>query len=360
MRLIKGVWAAVGLGAVLSVGAVRASSNHQAMADTVLDCVQPHLAAAEGEVVLACGRAGTVLISRSVDGGRTFAPLKTIATVPELPLGRRRGPRIAADGDTLIVSAVVGRAQKPRSTGDLMVWRSSDHGTSWTGPVRINSEPDAAREGLHALAARGGRFVAVWLDLRQHGTTLYASESRDGGRQWGPERRLYVSPSGSICECCQPSVALGAAGAPLAMFRNNIGGNRDMYVVDDRGRAAKLGHGSWQMSACPMDGGGIARGDGDGVLTVWRREQTIYVASPDGTEQPLGDGHDGAVAAHRSSYAVAWVAPTGLVLAGDYRARPVPVDGQGTFPTLTSSRRGGGVLAWQHGNETHVRTFAAR
>ena len=334
-----------------------AVDTHNSVQEVALDCVQPQLAVAGRGVVLTCGREGTVFTATSDDGGRTFTPLGRVATVRELPLGRRRGPRIAADRDALVVSAVVGRGGSPGSTGDLMAWRSSDRGATWAGPVRINSVPDAAREGLHALAAGGGRFVAVWLDLAQPGTRLFVSESRDGGRRWSAGRELYVSPSGSVCECCHPSVAMSPSGTFVAMFRNNLEGYRDMYVVDDSGRAERLGTGRWRLSACPMDGGGLAHDAAGRAFTIWRREQTIYIAQIGRPEQPLGDGQDAAIVACGSHIAAAWLGPDGLVLASDRGAKPSLVDVRGTNPTLASSGTDALVLAWQHGSQTRVRQY---
>ena len=48
------------------------------------------------------------------------------------------------------------------------------------------------------------------------------------------------------------------------MFRNNVNGSRDEYLVESRdgGRsfaaARKLGSGTWPLNGCPMDGGGLA------------------------------------------------------------------------------------------------------
>jgi len=45
-------------------------------------------------------------------------------------------------------------------------------------------DPEAAREGLHALAASGPRVAVAWLDLRGSGTELWAALSENGGATW--------------------------------------------------------------------------------------------------------------------------------------------------------------------------------
>jgi len=121
-----------------------------------------------------------------------------------------------------------------------MAWRSDDEGRTWSAGTRINDVPGAAREGMHGFAS--------------------------GGRTWSANRLAYQSPTGSVCQCCHPTVAIDAAGEVAVMFRNEIKPTdatadtppaRDMYVVRARrdgsfGAAVKLGTGSWPLAACPM------------------------------------------------------------------------------------------------------------
>ena len=80
------------------------------------------------------------------------------------------------------------------------------------------------------------------------------------------------------------------------MFRNSIGGNRDMYVTSsaDGGKsfsqATKLGSGTWTLDACPMDGGMLAAGPDGAIDTVWRRDGNIYAEKESGDESPHSKG----------------------------------------------------------------------
>lgn len=117
---------------------------------------------------------------------------------------------------------------------------------------------------------RGAVFV-TWLDLRDGGTELWSAVSPDGGATWGDNTRVYQSPAGHICECCHPSAAMDGKGRVAVMWRNWLGGSRDMYAAmsDDYGKtfapAQKLGSGTWKLNGCPMDGGAITF-DADGRL----------------------------------------------------------------------------------------------
>lgn len=328
-----------------------------AAADTprALPCRQPQLAAGGGIVYLACGTDTKVQIATSTDGGRTFALLTTIASGGALALGAHRGPRVAVAGDTVIVTAVVG-ALGGGKDGDLLAWRSTDRGLTWTGPSTVNDVPGSAREGLHAMAARGNAVATAWLDLRATGTRLYGSMSNDGGRSWQKNVLMYQSPSGSICECCHPSLTIAPDGTVLAMFRNAVDGHRDLYLTRGKGGAfgpaAKLGAGTWTLSACPMDGGALIVDDEGVVTTVWRREQTVYLAQPGGLEVAVGEGVNPAVAGTPAGPLVAWNAARGLTVAAPDRDALV-LDPAGKFVALVSTRAGV-VAAWETAGGTRT------
>src|SRR5262245_7883870 len=188
-----------------------------------------------------------------------FAPIR-VAEVPNLSLGMRRGPRIAASGQSIVISAIGGKLGKGRD-GDLFAFRSSDAGRTWQGPAMVNDVPAAAREGLHAMAgSKDGMFACVWLDLRNKQTELWTSTSK-AGEPWSGNQLAYQAPSGPICQCCQPSLAFDDQGALHLLCRNSVDGDRDMYhsISHDVGKtfspAVKLGAASWRLNACPMDGG---------------------------------------------------------------------------------------------------------
>lgn len=329
---------------------------------------QPQLAvSADGSVWVAYGRAsaapngggahahgaprpdGDVLIARSDDGGATFQPEVKIATVPNLMLGMRRGPRIAVRGDRVTVT-VIGHA--------LVAFHSSDRGVTWSGPVTINDVESSAREGLHDLAlAPDGRLFVTWLDLRHDKMELWGASSRDGGRSWSANERVYRSPDISICECCHPSALYDAEGNLAVMWRNSIEGSRDLWIATRpagaRGftPARKLGEGTWKLNACPMDGGRLlALGEGK-FGAVWQRAGEIFFSRDGAAEISLGQGTQ-PVAITQDDYAlVCWQQGTDLVLAQGFdEVRPRTHAAGGRFAALAALPRGeGAVLAYEQG-----------
>jgi len=341
-----------GVAALLALGAATAG------AETTLPCRQPQLAAAGNSVYVACGTPTSILVARSDDGGHTFGSAATVATVTTLSLGMHRGPRIIALGDTLVVSAIA-REVGGGKDGDLLAWRSTDGGRHWSGPARVNDVPAAAREGLHAMAAYGTTVAAAWLDLREKGTTLVVAVSTDGGAHWGPNVVAYRSPSGTICECCHPSLATDWSGRIVAMFRNAVDGGRDMYVVGSRdgGRTwtsgEKMGQGTWALKSCPMDGGAIAYDQRGNAVTTWRRDRTVYLATPGASDTVVGTGVNPTLAITTGGPLVAWNSAEGLMLK-QVDATATLVDAQGRFAALVTTKDGV-VLAFERGAETVVR-----
>jgi hypothetical protein len=224
----------------------------------------------------------------------------------------------------------------------------------------INDVPGAPTEGLHALAAdaRGGLF-AVWLDKRGgHGTMLYGARSADGGRTWSKNVSIYQSPEGTICECCHPSVAIDSSGQILVMWRNWLAGSRDMYLVRSRdgisfSKPEKLGTGTWQLNACPMDGGGIAI-SGDRVFTAWRREGEIYLDTPGEKEIAIDAGTDVAIAATSAGAYAVWSTPAGVRAMLPGKPSPVALAPKGSFPAIVALPGGRVLAAWEDDGKIQV------
>ena len=318
----------------------------------------PQLAASENVVALAYGSGKSIYVAVSTNQGKDFAKPVRIAEAAILPLTRHRGPRIAISDGAIIVTVVTGQtaATGPHAhglpaDGDLFAWRSTDKGKTWSTPARVNDVPAAPREGLHTLAADGkGRLFAAWLDLRHEGTRLYGAWSDDNGATWNANVQLYESPDGTICQCCHPTAAFAPDGALDVMFRNSLGGARDLYLLRSTsgtqsfGKAQKLGQGSWMIDACPMDGGGIAHA-GDRTVTAWRRDLDIFLAEPGQPEARLGKGHDVALAATREHTYALWVENSELISWIDGRSETLAA--KAAMPAIAVLATGGVLAAWE-------------
>jgi len=272
---------------------------------------QPQAAVSgDGVIHVVYGAEDSVYSARSTDGGVTFSTPEHAFDCPSLYLGMRRGPRIAASKETVVVTAIGGAAGKGKD-GDLMAWRRAPDGR-WAGPSRVNDVPDSAREGLHAMASSpNGVLWCCWLDLRIKGMQVYASRSIDGGKTWTPNVLVYRSPGGSVCECCHPSIVIGPDERPHVLFRNQLDGNRDMYVIsgDADGNfsgATQHGEEHWPLNRCPMDGGMLAIDRAGNIATCWRRDEEVFVTAG-AREVKLGAGKQPWMIFRGDSPLVLWV-----------------------------------------------------
>lgn len=316
---------------------------------------QPHVAVDErGAVHITYGIGDLVVYRRADSDTLDFGSPVSLSLAPVMSLGMRRGPRIAASGDSICITAIGGRMGKGLD-GDVWAVRTRDGGRSWSKPTAVNDVEGSAREGLHGMAAGpNGAMCCVWLDLRDGVTEVMASTSKDGGETWAPDVRVYRSPEKSVCECCHPAVTYDDGGGIHVQWRNSLGGHRDMFVARSEdggatfGEAQKLGRGTWALNACPMDGGAIAVVGGK-LTSAWRRDRTVFlVDSLRAVEQPLGGGEQPWLAATSQGPYVAWVTSRGgnlqllrpgadeaVTLAG-HAADPVLAVGSGSKPPVVA------------------------
>jgi hypothetical protein len=220
--------------------------------------------------------------------------------------------------------------------------------------VTVNDRATSAREGLHAMAGDGaGHLAAVWLDDRigPKGKRLWGAFSKDAGATWSKNVMLYESPSGTICECCHPSLAASGNGEFVVMWRNALAGSRDMYTMRLRDGAPasdpeKQGTGTWKLEACPMDGGGLVLRNGQ-IASAWRREKEVWLAEARKPDTRLGVGQDVALAANNQGFYVAWSTPAGIEVHIPNSATPTSLSAAGAFPTLLALPDGSILAAWE-------------
>lgn len=321
---------------------------------------QPQMAASQGQVAITFGAGSTIYFASSTDDGRKFSAPVKVANTGALALGRHRGPRINLLDDAIVISAVVGEQVSANSharllpeSGNLTIWRSTDHGKTWVRTGAVNDVPGAAREGLHAMGSDSqGNLFAAWLDLRGSGTRLYGALSKDGGLTWSKNVQVYNSPEGSICQCCAPSVAIAENHEIWVMFRNVLDGDRDLYLTHTSdgvsfAPAQRLGLGSWPLDACPMDGGGLVA-DHERVVSAWRRENDLFLTEPGRAEYRMGQGKDVALAVSPKGTYVIWSSAKGLQLWKTGVEAPSLVGSEGAYPTLVSLADGSVLAAWEY------------
>ncbi|MDB6125143.1 MAG: hypothetical protein JWQ71_4136 [Pedosphaera sp.] len=306
---------------------------------------QPQVAVAgNGHIFVTFGKDSSVYCTASTNGGKTFLEPRKVATLPKLSLGMRRGPRIVASNQHVTISAV------SQPDGNLRAWTSDDAGLTWSKAALINSVPNSAREGLHAMTADGQKNVyAVWLDLRNKVTQLWSAASHDDGKTWSDNIKVYESPDGHICECCHPSISIFSNAIVRIMWRNSLNGAHDMFTADstDGGKtfstAQKLGQGTWSLNACPMDGGSLA-----GPYSVWRRDKSVYYTDEKFIEHLLGEGRQPVVSLGREGLFFLWQKDSQLMLQKGTEIKPIVLAETGAYPAVTSAlEKPNPIVVWE-------------
>lgn len=352
---------------IIAAGLTAGSESIELKPNGAPELRQPQLAVGYGKVALAYGSGSAIWFATSPDGGRTFGPRVKVGESGALALGRHRGPRVTILPNAILITAVAGQevskdthAHGLPEKGDLTVWRSDDGGKSWNQSGIINDSHGASSEGLHAIGAdaTSHNLFAAWLDLRAKGTQLYGARSTDGGRTWSKNVLIYASPEGTICQCCDPSVAIDGNGRTWVMFRNVLAGSRDFYLTHSEdgehfSPVEKLGEGTWKINACPMDGGGLVLDHGQ-VVTAWRRESDIFLDRPGAPETRLAEGKDVAIAAGAKGTYVVWSTAQGIEGLSPGAKVPVKLSEDGAFPVVASLPDGSALVAWEEKGSIRV------
>ena len=294
------------------------------------------------------GRGDSIMYISSKDG-RSYSFPSLVAVLPGLAASSMRGPQIAATGDGLAITACDNQGNIFSYTKDLV--------GNWTKAIRVNEVNGIAKEALMALSADGLNVFAAWLGVSgPKGQAIYGANSADGGRTWTKNILVYASPDGSVCECCKPSVVVKGKNL-YVMFRNLIDGNRDMYLIKSEdggksfGQATKLGTGSWKLSGCPMDGGGLVVDQNGNPETVWRREEKIYVFTPGMPEKEIGEGRGCTITTKSNRNFYAWSENGNLML---MKPDGLKINlGKGTLPQVRVMSDQELICIWENEKQIH-------
>lgn len=132
-------------------------------------------------------------ITRSTDGGKTWSPRVRVDMGEACPCCRTGLATSGKDG-TLYMSW---RHVFPGSIRDIVVARSTDHGATWSEPVRVHADEwkfDACPHAGPAIAtdANGTLHVTWWTGKEGNAGVFYA-QSTDGGKTFSPAIPLGVA-----------------------------------------------------------------------------------------------------------------------------------------------------------------------
>ena len=199
------------------------------------------------------GRNG-IYVRRSPDGGATWekdpAPVRVWQTGNEPGMQYEDMPRVFADNSPNSPHAgslYVGWIEWQIDRSIMLFARSTDHGKTWSAPIRISTQPGFPRDdngdvvGFHGVVDAKGTIYAVW----NWGLTIVMATSHDGGRTFSPSRVVqqvgppYFGGTGAVPGLGRvfgfPQVGVYGANVYLAWsdFRN---GDVDVFLAASRDR----------------------------------------------------------------------------------------------------------------------------
>ncbi len=235
----------------------------------------------------------TVAVSRSVDGGASWSPLRRISTTEtagqSVTLGHDAGAWLAAW----------------QGTGDsetsVFVARSVDGGATWA-PFSVVAQSEDGEGYAPSIAGSGGRWVMTWADWGAIGERSFPdvafSESGDGGATWTPfailnadaanpdrggSSAVVTDGAGTWVAVWESWNATGrviaegfgddfdilfARATSLSRSCGDVDGNGSVSVTDGvQTLRAAAGLASCEISICDVDGNGVVSvTDGVNVL----------------------------------------------------------------------------------------------
>lgn len=140
------------------------------------------------------GREGqsAAYVTRSTDGGKTWAANRRVSMGEACPCCRTA---IASGADGTVYLAW--RQVLPGSVRDIVVARSSDHGGTWSEPVRVHAD-DWVFDGCpHAGPAMqidaAGHLHVAWWTGKEGAAGVYYARSDDGGQTFATPVALGVA-----------------------------------------------------------------------------------------------------------------------------------------------------------------------
>jgi hypothetical protein len=240
--------------------------------------------------------------ARSIDGGWNWSGPSRVNSNPDSVWGAAVSkPRIAI-GPKGVIHVFYPANEISQLTGKSIIaalyTRSTDGGRTFENSRRLNSLASGDLSSFihggfsqaHAfgtVAAGPDRSVyAFWIDTREmsgaaDNGAMYMAVSRDDGKNFGPDRRVF---GGDVCPCCQFNAHVDARGSILVGSRMvSPEGNRDAVVArsDDGGRTfasrVPIGGAHWKIDGCPLK-----------PTAVNRQGDVVYAAVYSGGEQQPG------------------------------------------------------------------------
>jgi hypothetical protein len=217
--------------------------------------------------------------------GANWSPVQTVSEGENWFVNWADFPSVIGLADGSLAAHWLVKSSSGTYAYDVNIARSKDGGKTWGKPIVPHTDNTQTEHGFVSMVPLpDGRVGAIWLDGRNlkgvkdheegmpltvNMTLRYAAIDADG--KLSDETQLDER----VCECCQTSAAMTAAG-PIAAYRDRSEKEvRDTFVVSNKNgnwSAPKLVFAdNWEVNGCPVNGPAIAA-DGKRVAVAWYTE----------------------------------------------------------------------------------------
>ncbi|HET9064156.1 MAG TPA: sialidase family protein [Candidatus Binatia bacterium] len=189
-----------------------------------------------------------IVLSRSIDGGKTWSEKDVVAPDHPGDLRDDLSPTVRTDGKGLWLLAWTSRGSLGSELGidgDILLSRSTDNGVTWSVPSMINqgAREDWGTDVDVRLAHDGnGNWLAVWSSTETFGgkyggdSDIFTARSVDGGLTWSPPTVLNTNATSDLGFDITPDVGSAGDGAWLTVWsagdslKGRIGIDRDILI----------------------------------------------------------------------------------------------------------------------------------
>ena len=224
---------------------------------------------------------GTLYVSRSENGGRTFPRRVQVGPRGEVA---HEGVELRVDATGVLFVLWAHVSRRPPADVRMQIARSTDGGNTFSPITEVFADPSPVVGFRPSLAVSGdGKTVLVsWLDLadpletdERRPTPILVAVSRNGGAAFDPP----VTANPSSCSCCDPALAM-FRDHPALVWRGQERESADWDVRDTRvtvssddGRtwapAVTVYPDRWRINACPVVGPAIFADANEGLHLAW-------------------------------------------------------------------------------------------
>ena len=232
----------------------------------------------------ASGANGTdIYAAVSSDGARTFgSPVRVNEIDGDASVNGEQPPRVVLSGTALDVLWV----SKRDGVAGIRAAASSDGGRTFAPTRTITPAGLTGARGWESAAlGADGAVHAVWLDGRHAATMDHSKPAPDGRRHGDMRQDIYHAMwkgadapvetlvASNVCFCCKTAVATRGNDVYIAWRHLYSGGVRDIALArsTDGGRTfldpVRVSEDNWKIDACPDDGPAVAI-DAQGALRV--------------------------------------------------------------------------------------------